>query len=179
MPSITVDEADRDNEVHNYDDVDDLDYDLPDAPPAASGSSFSRRNPASLSAQQQAMLGSFAGTSGSSSNTRVIPTADAAKFKHYSILYPIYIDAKRAHKSGERRVNKAKAIRFPKAQEMAEVCGRFFGLSPLYEPEKTHPRDWANPGRVRVLLRDASGKTVNVQVPDSEFCLDVHLVDPA
>ena len=168
ISSISVDEGDSDNEAHTYDDIDDLDYDLPAAPPIASGSTSGARLQNTPSAQEQALLGSFAGTTGSSTTPRMVSTADAARFKHYQIIYPIYIDAKRPHKSGERRVSKAKAVRFPKAQEIAEACGQFFGLSPLYEPEKTHPRDWANPGRVKVLFKDASGKPFNKTLPDSK-----------
>jgi signal recognition particle subunit SRP19 len=101
-------------------------------------------------------------------NTRIIPSSDISKFKHYAQVYPIYIDAARPHKNGQRRIGKAKAVPYPKAQEIAEVCGRFLGLPPVLEVEKTHPKDWANPGRVRVLIVDKdTGKPINKDVPDS------------
>lgn len=184
MPSITVDDSgSEDGHIQDDDfDVDNMDFDLPSAPVPSSSSSrpsaSSSRGPASgstaqFNTQQQAMPSSFAGSSsgspfGSMNQTRMVNAEDPSKYKHYQTIYPIYIDASKARKNGQRRVSKAKAIRYPKAQEIAEVCGRFFGLSPVFEPEKTHPRDWANPGRVRVLLKDDNGKLVNPKITDSE-----------
>lgn len=196
MASVTVGSDDEQQQYGNEDfDVDNMDFDLPTGPllaPAAPSSSSARASTSgaggaaaassssssarpfsqaalnNLSHSQEALLHSFAaGPSGS--QAKVIPTSDVGKFKHYQVIYPIYIDARRPHKNGERRVSRAKAVKFPKAQEIAEVCGRYFGLSPVYEPEKTHPRDWANPGRVRVLIKDQDGKLTNSSIPDSEW----------
>lgn len=185
MASVSLDsdsdDAGRFQEEEDFD-VDNMDFDLPSAPvpPASSGSAARQSSSFQPSAQQQAMLNSFAGPSSSTSynggvsNSRVVSSADAEKFKHYQTIYPIYIDAAKARKNGERRVSNAKAVRFPKAQEIAEVCGRFFGLSPLLEAEKTHPRDWANPGRVKVLLKDEKGRPVNQKIPDSELAAYIY-----
>lgn len=170
MSRATVAEIDSDEEF----DVDNMDFDLPTGPPVASssrGGGGGLGQP--LNAQQQALLSQFAGADPSNSmhqmgSTRVIPTSDVGKFKHYAQLYPIYIDAARPHKNGSRKISKAKAVTYPKAQEIAEVCGRFLGLQPILEPEKTHPKDWANPGRVRVLIvSKETGKPINKDVPDS------------
>ena len=179
MSKATV--AEYDSDADEDFDVDNMDFDLPAAPPVASSS----RGPAPavpvgqpMSAQQRALLSQFAGSDPSSSmhqmgNTKVISTSELSKFKHYAQVYPIYIDAGRPHKNGQRRISKAKAVPYPKAQEIAEVCGRFLGLPPILEPEKTHPKDWQNPGRVRVLIVDKeTGKPINKDVPDSEsICL--------
>jgi hypothetical protein len=37
------------------------------------------------------------------------------------------------------------------------------------EPEKLHPKDWANPGRVRVLLKDENGKLMNSKIKNSKL----------
>lgn len=184
MAKISSDNSDsEDGRAQDDDfDVDNMDFDLPSAPVASRpAASTSRGGQASASSAQlnaqQAMLNSFAGSSsgpayagrvGGQNSTRIIGAEDSSKYKHYQSIYPIYIDASKARKSGERRVSKGRAIRFPKAQEIAEVCGRYLGLSPVFEPEKVHPRDWANPGRVRVLLKDESGKLVNPKITDSE-----------
>ena len=157
--------------------------------PQQSGSSSSsnrQQMPAGLTPQQQTMLQSFAESSGmgmgvgmggagpsmipSSARAQMVPTPDASQFKHFQAIYPIYIDISRPHKNGERRVNKARAVRWPKAQEIAEALARIPGLKPVFEPEKTHPRDWANPGRVRVLIKEKDGKLCNKQIPDSGSC---------
>lgn len=184
MAKISSDDSDSDDGRLQDDDfdVDNMDFDLPSAPvpsrPAASTSrAGSASSSAQLSAQQQAMLNSFSGSStggayagrvGGQNSSRIVGAEDSNKYKHYQAIYPIYIDASRARKTGERRVSKSKALRFPKAQEIAEVCGRFLGLSPVFEPEKVHPRDWANPGRVRVLLKDEAGRLLNPKISDSE-----------
>jgi signal recognition particle subunit SRP19 len=49
---------------------------------------------------------------------------------------------------------------------MADAVSRM-GLASVFEPGKTHPRDWANPGRVRVRLRDEDGGWVAKQVKNS------------
>ena len=77
------------------------------------------------------------------------PSADFAK--RYQCLYPLYFDATRARSSG-RRVSAARAVRNPLAMEIASAC-HALGLHTVLEMDKTHPNDWANPGRVRVDLR--------------------------
>ncbi|KAI9690261.1 MAG: signal recognition particle subunit [Bathelium mastoideum] len=76
---------------------------------------------------------------------------DASKTKHYHCLYPLYFDAGRTRTEG-RRVSGAAAVANPLARTLADATASL-GLSTVFEPGKTHPRDWANPGRVRVLLK--------------------------
>lgn len=190
MPSSSVRIEEIDSDGDNFD-VDNMDFDLPSAPaqpllrPSGSGtagqssSSGGVRKPTGLSAQQQqqAMFNALGGASGaagpsffpSSSTSQMVQAPDPSIFKHYQAIYPIYIDAARAHKNGERRVNRSRAIRHPKAQEMAEVASRIPGIKSVFEPEKSHPRDWANPGRVRVLFKDKSGNLLNRSIPDSRL----------
>jgi signal recognition particle subunit SRP19 len=78
-------------------------------------------------------------------------STDREKSKHYQCLYPIYFDKARTRAEG-RRVGKALAVENPLAREMADAAANL-GLRTVFEPDKTHPKDWANPGRVRVLLR--------------------------
>lgn len=40
----------------------------------------------------------------------------------------------------------------PLAREIVDAC-QALGLDVVFEPGKMHPKDWANPGRVRVGLR--------------------------
>lgn len=51
-------------------------------------------------------------------------------------MYPIYFDAKRPYKTGERRVPKAKAFEWPLAQDMAESAHRL-GLQIFFEVHET------------------------------------------
>ncbi|KKA30896.1 hypothetical protein TD95_004080 [Thielaviopsis punctulata] len=73
---------------------------------------------------------------------------DTESFKDGHVLYPIYFDAARSRADG-RRVSKDLAVANPLARTIAEACSAL-KLQPLLEPSKTHPKDWANPGRVRV-----------------------------
>lgn len=144
------------------DDIDNMDFPLEEPtpariPPTASTSGLPF-NPSS---------GPAASTSSLFNNAQVQYTSDPSAFKHYQVIYPIYIDANRPHKNGERRVNKKRAVKYPQAQEMGEACGRFLGLKVCYEPEKTHPRDWQNPGRIRVLIKEQDGSLVNSSIKDS------------
>lgn len=75
-------------------------------------------------------------------------------------MYPRYFDAKVSVKDG-RRVPRAKALWWPQAAHIARACAAL-GLPSVLEPEKTHPADWENPGRVKVqLARD--GAPVNAR----------------
>ncbi|KAI0601680.1 signal recognition particle, SRP19 subunit [Biscogniauxia sp. FL1348] len=69
------------------------------------------------------------------------------------MLYPVYFDARRT-RSGGRRVSSTLAVPNPLARTIASACAAL-RLSPVLEAHRTHPRDWANPGRVRVRVRSS------------------------
>jgi signal recognition particle subunit SRP19 len=77
--------------------------------------------------------------------------ADRSAYASFQCLYPVYFDASRTLSQG-RRVPASLAVRNPLAREIANACSRL-RLPTLLEPEKTHPKDWANPGRVKVGLK--------------------------
>ncbi|KAI9158510.1 Signal recognition particle SEC65 subunit [Paramyrothecium foliicola] len=82
----------------------------------------------------------------------ILPSsADHSVYADFQCLYPVYFDASRSRAEG-RRVSANLAVRDPLAREIANACSRL-RLPTLFEPEKTHPKDWANPGRVKVGLR--------------------------
>ncbi|KAI0900309.1 signal recognition particle, SRP19 subunit [Annulohypoxylon nitens] len=70
--------------------------------------------------------------------------------KDYQMLYPVYFDLTRSRAEG-RRVSKSLAVKNPLAREIAAACAAL-RLSPVFEAHRVHPKDWANPGRVRVKL---------------------------
>ncbi|PSN75002.1 SRP19-domain-containing protein [Corynespora cassiicola Philippines] len=78
-------------------------------------------------------------------------STDREKSKHYQCFYPIYFDKSRSRAEG-RRVGTELAVENPLAREMADAAASL-GLKTVFEPDKTHPKDWANPGRVRVLVK--------------------------
>ena len=88
--------------------------------------------------------------------------ADRSAYAGFQCLYPVYFDANRSRAEG-RRVSSKLAVKNPLAREIANACSRL-RLPTLFEPEKTHPKDWSNPGRVRVGLKKTPtvmGRTVN------------------
>jgi signal recognition particle subunit SRP19 len=79
--------------------------------------------------------------------------------KAYSTLYPVYFDASRTRAQG-RRVSAKLGTHNPLARAIAEAC-QFISVNTAggrlqiaFEPDKLHPKDWANPGRVRVSIRN-------------------------
>lgn len=86
---------------------------------------------------------------------------DQSAYAGFQCLYPIYFDATRTRAEG-RRVPKSHAVPSPLAREIAQACGSL-RLNALFEPTKTHPRDWANPGRVRVTLSGPGAKAAGVK----------------
>ncbi|KAB8199152.1 SRP19 protein [Aspergillus parasiticus SU-1] len=82
--------------------------------------------------------------------------------KHYQCLYPVYFDKSRTRAEG-RKVGAELAVENPLARDIVDAA-QMLGLQVGFEPEKLHPKDWANPGRVRVLLKDEDGKLANPQI---------------
>ncbi|KFH44799.1 Signal recognition particle SEC65 subunit-like protein [Hapsidospora chrysogenum ATCC 11550] len=80
-------------------------------------------------------------------------TTDRSQYATFQCLYPVYFDASRSRSEG-RRVPSSLAVRDPLAREIANACSRL-RLPTLLEPDKTHPKDWANPGRVKVGLKQS------------------------
>ncbi|TRX94628.1 hypothetical protein FHL15_004400 [Xylaria flabelliformis] len=76
--------------------------------------------------------------------------------KDYQMLYPVYFDATRTRAQG-RRVSANLAVKNPLAREIANACAAL-RLSPVFEAHRTHPKDWANPGRVRIALKEARAR---------------------
>ncbi|KAH8925537.1 signal recognition particle, SRP19 subunit [Atractiella rhizophila] len=87
-------------------------------------------------------------------------------------VYPIYFDLKRPHKKGQRRVPNEKAVIYPLAQDIANAASRL-GFRVVLEADKTHPADWANPGRVRIMLKnETTGKPTNPRIPNPPILQD-------
>lgn len=61
-----------------------------------------------------------------------------------------------------RRVPRSKSLWWPQAAHIARACASL-GIPSVLEPEKTHPADWENPGRVKVQL-SRDGVPVNPRV---------------
>ena len=86
------------------------------------------------------------------------------EYKHYQCVYPLYFDANRTRAQG-RRVGAELAVQNPLAREIVDAV-QLLGLKTVFEPGKMHPKDWANPGRVRVLVKE-DGKARNARVKNS------------
>ncbi|RAL05507.1 putative C6 transcription factor [Aspergillus ibericus CBS 121593] len=82
--------------------------------------------------------------------------------KHYQCLYPVYFDKTRSRAEG-RKVGSELAVENPLARDIVDAV-QMLGLNVGFEPEKLHPKDWANPGRVRVLLKNEEGNLVNPRI---------------
>lgn len=74
------------------------------------------------------------------------------KFKQYQTIYPCYFDKNRSHREG-RRVSVENAVANPIAKGVADAC-RFLRIPVLLELDKSHPQDFGNPGRVKVLIKE-------------------------
>jgi signal recognition particle subunit SRP19 len=85
--------------------------------------------------------------------------------KHFHCLYAIYFDKTRSRAEG-RQVSSKLAVENPLARDVLDACQQL-GLRIGFEPEKLHPKDWANPGRVRVLLKDEEGNILNPRIKNS------------
>jgi len=87
----------------------------------------------------------------------------------FQIIYPCYFDINRSHQQG-RRVSKEYAVENPLAKTISDAC-RLFRLQVLLELDKTHPQDFGNPGRVRVLIKE-NGSAKDGRFPNKRALLN-------
>ncbi|KAJ3036195.1 signal recognition particle subunit [Rhizophlyctis rosea] len=139
------------------DDIDNMDFDLPDVTPALARSSAAKPasapfNPANFNpaAMDEAQMQEYL----------AMREKQQREFKeltkNWTCLYPIYIDATRS-KSHGRRIPKPLSHPAPTAIYMAEAC-RTLGFPTVLEGQTRHPADPLVFGRVRVQLRDPTTK---------------------
>lgn len=83
---------------------------------------------------------------------------DASLYARFQCIYPVYFDKQRTRSQG-RMVSKDLAVANPLARHIMTACSRL-GLETLLEPTKCHPKDWANPGRVKVKLREGRNPSI-------------------
>mmetsp|Transcript_105985 Transcript_105985/g.147763 ORF Transcript_105985/g.147763 Transcript_105985/m.147763 type:complete len:115 (-) Transcript_105985:106-450(-) len=96
--------------------------------------------------------------------------AASAEAKRWKSIYPAYLDKNKTVKEG-RRVPKEKGVERPTVQEIGEIC-QYYELKFHIEVRKAYPKDWINPGRVKILFKDEDGKVFNDTVPSKkEFLL--------
>lgn len=93
------------------------------------------------------------------------------KIKTFQCIYPIYFDASRSREEG-RRVKKEDAVRNPLARGIVDALQHIgqsinVPLQVALEVSKSHPKDWANPGRVKVLVKE-NGKPVHAKIANSK-----------
>ncbi|KAG6866942.1 hypothetical protein C0991_003858 [Blastosporella zonata] len=121
---------------------------------------------------------SFASRADPSSQNSI---TDITPYKSWTCIYPIYIDAKRPYATGQRRVERQKSLWWPLSKDIADAAGRL-NLSTLHEVNKAHPRDWENPGRVRVQWKK-DGRLVNPNIKTKKqllelICLQIQQMKP-
>ncbi|KAG8629796.1 hypothetical protein KVT40_001415 [Elsinoe batatas] len=97
--------------------------------------------------------------------------AHREKTKHYQCLYPVYFDSTRSKSQG-RRVPSSLAVPNPLARSIIDALQSPSIMIPgsqiVFEPGKIHPKDWANPGRIRILLREDGRDKTNGRVTNKE-----------
>lgn len=84
-------------------------------------------------------------------NPNLLTPEQRAKFRAFQVVYPCYFDRNRSHSQG-RRVSLELAVENPLAKTVSDAC-EALGLSFVLELDKTHPQDYGNPGRIRIMLK--------------------------
>ncbi|ETW75804.1 hypothetical protein HETIRDRAFT_329614 [Heterobasidion irregulare TC 32-1] len=106
---------------------------------------------------------------GPSQGTPVV--TDITPYKKWTCIYPIYIDAKQPYGTGVRRISREKSVWWPLSKDIADATNRL-GLGTLHEVNKAHPRDWENPGRVRVQWKK-EGRLMNPHIKTKKQLLEM------
>ncbi|KAJ2962926.1 hypothetical protein NQZ79_g1963 [Umbelopsis isabellina] len=136
-------------------DVDNMDFPLPTDSSSTGGATGLEDMMAKLSAGQMQRPDTGSGKAGEIAvvNTpQGVQRLDPSVYKRWVCVYPCYIDAEKSLDQG-RKIPKAKAVNKPHAYHMALAVQKLGNMSVVYEGKK-HPADWANPGRVRVQLKN-------------------------
>ncbi|KAF8899786.1 hypothetical protein CPB84DRAFT_1680990 [Gymnopilus junonius] len=129
----------------------------------------------------------YPGSGGAADDAHGLPASNANRvtditpYKNWTCIYPIYIDAKRPYGTGQRRVERAKSVWWPLSKDIADAASRL-GLGTLHEVNKAHPRDWENPGRVRVQWKK-EGRLMNPAIKTKKqllemVCFQIQLLKP-
>lgn len=72
-------------------------------------------------------------------------------------------------------MGKELAVENPLARKIVDAV-QLLGLNVVFEPSKMHPKDWANPGRVRILVKE-DGKLQNPRVKNSRLIQSIEIYD--
>ncbi|KAJ1727479.1 signal recognition particle subunit [Coemansia sp. Benny D160-2] len=135
-------------------DVDDMDFPLP-TEPGFGGGMAAERNAGGGGIRIGQGLGGM----------QVVN--DAAQFKDWVCLYPLYFDKGRSLNRG-RKVPATLAVDSPYGKQLS-MAVKEAGFSVCYEPNKSHPRDFFTAGRVRVKLFDDAGRPMRSDVPNRKI----------
>lgn len=73
------------------------------------------------------------------------------EFKMMQLVYPCYFDKNRSTSEG-RRLPLEQCVENPLAKTILDAC-KVLRIPAIFEPEKSHPQDWGNPGRVRMGIK--------------------------
>ncbi|KAF9110244.1 signal recognition particle subunit [Mortierella sp. AM989] len=152
--SFFLDDSDQENDDTIQED-DDFDVDNMDFPLPTDAGSSSVTDPADtpLTPEQMAQIKALMDTGAVEKGARYVSMEEAEQFKSWMCIYPCYIDGTKTVAEG-RRISKEKAcVKQPWAKDIVEAV-KELRLSQAFEPGKTHPKDWANRGRVRVLFKE-------------------------
>jgi signal recognition particle subunit SRP19 len=144
-------------------DIDDIDSDFDERDilkqrQPASGPRPSQVQPPNSSLTSPSNIPSAGNPQIASDGTQFQTAEDDSKYKDFQCIYPVYFDTTRSRKEG-REVGKRLAVANPMARDIVNACGRL-GLETLFEPAKLHPKDWANPGRVKVKVKGGNNSQI-------------------
>jgi signal recognition particle subunit SRP19 len=97
-------------------------------------------------------------------------SAEGIDYKNWICVYPIYIDAKRPYRPNQRRIAREKSVWWPTSYLIASAVQEL-RVSSVHEPTRTHPRDWENPGRVKIQLK-MNGRIMNQSIKTKKQLLE-------
>lgn len=187
MSNPRIEEVDDDELIEDPDemDLDEFDFARPQGSLGLGQSATAQAPPAMSAEAMQTMLSAQNQGQGPSSGASRLPQMPQMgakerermqreaqeRSKNYQCIYPVYFDSTRSREEG-RRVGKNDAVPNPLAREIVDAVAHIqnsigVNMQIVFEPAKTHPKDWANPGRVRVLLKK-EGRPVTSKVQSSK-----------
>ncbi|WFD31204.1 signal recognition particle subunit [Malassezia sp. CBS 17886] len=145
---------------------DDTEFELPGAPVALSPPGGGQTEQMNMLEEMMAQMGGGRAPPFDAAAAKhvAVDGAEDGPHKHWTCVYPIYLDAKRRYRKGARRVAYDKAVLFPNSQYIANAA-KMLRFEYMHE-------DWENPGRVKIKLHADDGMPVRSELSTKHQLLE-------
>ncbi|OMJ07134.1 Signal recognition particle SEC65 subunit [Smittium culicis] len=150
--------------------VNDMDFPLPEPPSHSGYDDFFPTYPSGVEKSFEKLEISSKKLKTNISGIGQYSHVDDSESKNWVCLYPIYFDYDIPREKG-RKVPKDSSVKKPHVRQIYEAA-KSFGLRTVYQPQKSHPRSFFNPGRVKIELKSETGELLNREIANRKILMN-------